>query len=303
LLLSHYTNRAGLEGIAQSGSLWATNFLSLNDETEYFYAWKEIQSEALNYALERIPFDLLAIRPQVDEFAQQSITQLRTQLASTDGYGHLYVTSFAAAKSPHQEADGILTLWHRYTQLEGYCLQFEYSDLEHMLSLEEMRGSYSLLRLSPVTYGIDKNTLSFRELATQLGEQLLVMAKRHTEDDRIELKYQDHWAPSHLAAKLMYFCGTYKDPAFEDEREVRILAYPNDKAVAHMFTGIAGKKRILERPDGKKHLALWDNWKPGIEPKRIIIGPKADRDIETILAKFRRAPEVYASAIPIVYGR
>jgi hypothetical protein len=30
---------AGLLGIAQSKSLWATNFLNLKDTSEYFYAW------------------------------------------------------------------------------------------------------------------------------------------------------------------------------------------------------------------------------------------------------------------------
>ena len=36
-LLSHYTSQAGLEGIARSKCLWATDFLELNDNSEMEY--------------------------------------------------------------------------------------------------------------------------------------------------------------------------------------------------------------------------------------------------------------------------
>jgi hypothetical protein len=39
--LQHYTSRVGLEGIARSKTLWATDFFELNDKGEMIYAYIE----------------------------------------------------------------------------------------------------------------------------------------------------------------------------------------------------------------------------------------------------------------------
>lgn len=41
-LLSHYTTYDGLRGISTSKAFWATNFLDLNDTSEFFFAWGKI---------------------------------------------------------------------------------------------------------------------------------------------------------------------------------------------------------------------------------------------------------------------
>ncbi len=46
-LLSHYTSEAGLIGVVRSQSLWATDFLSLNDATEFVFALRRLYDEAL----------------------------------------------------------------------------------------------------------------------------------------------------------------------------------------------------------------------------------------------------------------
>ena len=55
--LSHYTSRAGLEGIAETHSLWGTNFLDVNDSSEFLYAWQFLMQEAAQEALKQIPDD------------------------------------------------------------------------------------------------------------------------------------------------------------------------------------------------------------------------------------------------------
>lgn len=54
-LLSHYTTRAGLEGIAQTKAFWATNFLRLNDNSEFFYGWQHIIHSAYKMVMSQIP--------------------------------------------------------------------------------------------------------------------------------------------------------------------------------------------------------------------------------------------------------
>ena len=300
MLLSHYTSRSGLEGIARTGTLWATNFLMVNDSSEYFYAWGEIQKAAFKYALARLPGDLIQPDVDVEEMTEVLLKQMRDQLASSDGYGHLYVTWFALAKTPEHEKNGILTLWDRYTELKGYCLQFDKADIERMVHLDSMSRNYAWVALSPATYGVDQDTFTFRELAMQVGEQQLLHVLRETRDGRIPVRHDDHWPPGLLARNIMDYCGSHKHPSFDDEREFRILAYPLEQADARVFTGIANKKTIHEGPAGKKHLVMGDSWRPGIQPKRIIVGPHADRSIEPVLDLFTRRPDVSVCTIPIV---
>ena len=143
MVLSHYTDRGGLEGIAQSKAFWATNFLSVNDTTEYFFAWKKIMRHALDAMLSKLPDSLKRPDFDLEAHTTASIEQFRTLVKPMEGYGHLYVTSFAQGQTPDHEERGILTLWHRYTNLEGYCLQFEEGDVRRVLELEASKVSYA----------------------------------------------------------------------------------------------------------------------------------------------------------------
>src|SRR5215218_9940433 len=124
-LLSHYTSEAGLLGIARSKNLRATNFLSLNDTTEYFFAWAAIQRHALGQVYEFLPPDRRHPSFNAHSYAPGVNTKFRATVAGMDGYGALYVTSFARSQNDDHEKRGILTLWDRYTRCQGYCLQFQ----------------------------------------------------------------------------------------------------------------------------------------------------------------------------------
>jgi hypothetical protein len=297
--LSHYTSLTGLEGIAKTGTLWATNFTELNDTSEYFYAWEILQRDAIDYIMARIPSDLKRPDANLDAVMSQTIVAFRNVLRSSSGYGRLYMSSFARAKTEDQERRGILTLWERYTKHEGYCLQFDKSDVERMLNLETMKGNYAAAGLSEVTYGVDKVTPEFKELCFQFGEWLLLKVAQQYRDGRIDLNYSEQWAESYLIRSLLNYCGTHKDPCYEDEREVRIFVCPIDGADARVFTGIAQRKAIRTAPSGKKYIALGEYWKPGLAPRRIIIGTRANLNVQSILAMYDRSPEVARADFPI----
>lgn len=299
-MLSHYTSRAGLEGILDTETLWATNFLELNDSSEFFFAWEALQRHAAAYLKARIPDDLKQGGNANDATLACVMAEVRTAFASSaPNSGHLYVTSFARAGNEDQERRGILTLWDRYTKFEGYCLQFLKRDIEHKLKLELTRGSYSSAGLAEVTYGLDETTSEFRILSRQLGEHWLLLAARIIRDSRISPDYRNHWPESFLVRNIMEFCARHKDPCFEDEREIRVFLYPADRAEARVFTGIAGVKKIRTTPSGKRFLAVGEFWRPGIIPSRIIVGPKADPGIEGLLAKFNLPPVIAPSNLPI----
>jgi hypothetical protein len=162
-----------------------------------------------------------------------------------------------------------------------------------------MRRNYSYVDVAKVIYGVDKSSIEFVQLVAQIGEAMLVEALRRTGDHRISLNSQALWAPSFLAGRLMNFCGARKDPAFEDEREFRVIMCPAEQAEARVFTGVAMRKDIHLDAAGRKYIMFGEDWRPGIEPFRIIIGPKADPNIESVLKLFSWPPEVSKCEIPI----
>ena len=54
MLLSHYTSRAGLEGIARSKTLWVTRFSELNDKREMEYGFVELMTRALRATMQEV---------------------------------------------------------------------------------------------------------------------------------------------------------------------------------------------------------------------------------------------------------
>jgi hypothetical protein len=137
---------------------------------------------------------------------------------SSGGKGHIYVFSFARAATEDHEKRGILTLWHRYTDHKGYCVQFAEDDIRHMMQLEQSKGSYGVFSLTNVEYGIDTNALDYKKLCFQLAQQFILMAAKARPATNFQPDYEKIWAESYLIQKLTEYCATHKDPCYEDER-------------------------------------------------------------------------------------
>lgn len=298
-LLSHYTDRAGLEGIAASRSFWATNFLDVNDTSEFLFSFSLLVQDAVEQALAKIPTGLRRTDYDLAGEAKHQFAGYRDTLRKSDGYGHLYMTSFARGKNEDHNRRGILTLWDRYTRHEGYCLQFARSDIEQVIQLDSWRANYQWVGLREISYGVDRNADQYRKLCFQMEQSILLQVMRARNDIRVEIKWQEMWPESYLARQLMDFCATHKDPCYEDEREIRIFAYPANQAEARVFTGIASPKKIRDTPGGKRYIVFGEHWRPGIVPRRIIIGPKANPDISNVLALFDGLPTVGVSGLPV----
>jgi len=298
-LLSHYTTRVGLEGIAETRTFWATNFLSLNDTSEFFYGWHQLMKTALEMAMALIPDEKKQTGYDIETLSENATSQFKESFHATDGYGHLYVTSFARGKTEDHNERGIRTLWEQYNGHKGYCLQFEQEDVRRMLELDSQTSNYEGLGMAEVKYGIDRDEQDFRNLCFQLSQQFLFQVIRARADIRVELQRERIWPDSVLHRKIMEYCATHKDPCYEDERELRIFAYPSASAEARVFTGIATKKQVRTCPNGKKYIALGENWRPGIVPRRVIIGTKADHNIDSSLAKYSPKPKMAFANMPI----
>ena len=169
-----------------------------------------------------------------------------------------------------------------------------------MLRGESWKGNYGLLSLEKVRYGLDEGSADFKELCWQLAQQYLLMAVRAGHHfDSVEPNFQKIWVESHLIQKLSYYCAIHKDPCYEDEREMRIIALPIDKAESRIFTGIASMKKIHFKPDGKPYIRLGEYWHPSMRPRQLIVGTKASQDLGVVLSRYETSPVVANAGLPV----
>lgn len=302
MLLSHYTGRVGLEGIARSKSLWATRFTELNDKREMEYGFVALMSRAFRAALDEVNerLTLQERRPVDYADAEKKIAEgFRAMFEGDCGHEPLYVFSFATGKTEDHNKRGHLTLWDRYTRSEGYCLQFESADIRQILELEATRRNYGLLDLVPVQYGIDESSPDFRELLFQITQRLLAFIDHHKSGLALQVEYDKLWPDPTVGLRMLNFYSRHKDPFFEDERETRIMAVPAKQADSRVLTGPALRKQVKSMADGRHYIGIGEDWRPGLEPRRIIVGPRASADLGDILRLFERKVEVSTVNFPV----
>lgn len=303
--LSHYTTENGMIGIIRTQSLWASEFLSVNDKTEFSFGFNAISKVAFARVVAKIPSDKFkpgALDGVADAMAEAILEGFRRHVEANDGYTALYITSFAKSKTQNEDEQGVLTLWDRYTQNVGYCLQFHEQDVAALVRSERNRFPYELIEFSAVNYGIDENSPEFLRLVERLELDLMQQVMGAGHDFGWNLDLQSAILDSRWKLDMMRFCATHKDPSFVDERELRILAFPAKKAQAGFLSGgIFPKKihRVLNKPYGNRYIALGESVTPSVVPSRLIIGPKADQDTQFLASFYPCCPAISKSNIPI----
>ncbi len=302
-MLSHYTSELGLAGIARSQCLWATEFVSLNDKVEFVYPISAIYEEALGQTLHRIPDDLrdsAKRKEHIPTLIPQFVDALIKLVKDSDGYGSLYVVSFARGKNQDEDERGILTLWDRYTHNAGYCLQFKEESVVWILRHEQSERSYAYIGLEEVKYGIDRSDPEFEWLVSQFSLRLLEYMCHATGESRLAPDWDKMAVQSAFLERLMRYCGAHKDPAFVDEREVRIIAWPINAPMT--LTSMARPKsinRIGNRPGGKRYIVVGEDGVPGFIPDQIIVGRETEHYARVLKGLYPGMPQIKKCTIPI----
>jgi hypothetical protein len=237
----------------------------------------------------RRPIDYTEAKNALNSFADDSERQSEP----------LYICSFALSQTADHEHFGHLSLWDRYTQLTGYCLQYDAGEITSLLEKERRIRNYEILDLENIHYGIDDNDTRYRKLLFQMTQYILLEIVKRRPDLGIQLDYNKMAHFQDLAFELMRFISVHKDSFFEDERERRIIAVPAKTARPQFLIGPAWRKEIKKMPDGRRYIDIGADWPNALEPKRIIIGPKAPQDLSAVLPEFTRRPEVYIADFPI----
>ncbi len=302
--LSHYTDERGLVGIVRSQSFWAREFSALNDTSEFVYAIPALCEEALVQSLSLIPTDLhneLNGPEAVRSALLEGIESFKEQIKNSDGYGSLYVMFFARGGDDLEDKQGILALWDRYTQSNGYCLQFNKEVIHNLVENESIRYSYAFILTAPITYGDGRGSPEFLALVDQLSLRAVRSLFLKSRDPRLATPNLQRIQPeTAYLLELLRFLGTHKHPAFEDEREIRIFACPVNITEGRIFTGPAMPKTICSHKTLGRYIALGANLLPGAIPDTILSGPKGKLMPQPMLdALYPAWPKIRKSTIPL----
>jgi hypothetical protein len=290
-LLQHYTRLTGFEGIVKSQMVWAFEFLSMEDKSEWMYPLQKLAAAAAELLKQRIPEELRA-ELKIDLDAQQipsRLAELKELIQKSDGYGSLFIACFARPQKDYERRDGILSLWRHYTQSEGVCLEFRVERLRAMLRSETMFYRYGMLDIVEVTYGVDENSADFRHLSDQLALYMQVALCKAYRDRRLAPDPEIVLFEERFLRELIPYCAMHKNPSFDDEREVRIIAMPAPKVQVRGIGPIAHVKEIKQAPNGRRYIAIGEIV-PGLVPDGLITGPRSSATDMQIQALYPPLP-------------
>lgn len=198
----HYTSAAGLKGIFETQSLWATNTAFLNDTSEFSYG---------------VGMLLEALADEDRSHLKESTRGFITNLLRNDGavFRHYLSTTVSVFVTCLCAAENQLSQWRAYTgpssRTGGYALGFETKSPHGWI---QTAGSEHDLRLRQVIYLPDEQ----RKLCRDLVHGLVEAFDRAPQD----VGAQKAFARC-LEDGLIEFASSVKHPDFSEEKEWRVI--------------------------------------------------------------------------------
>lgn len=205
--LHHYTNVAGMRGILESSSLWASDARYLNDATELLYAVRLIDDVAEKVVRSFDTGESFTARlPHRRGFARNLF--INEEFTQFDARGPVpFVASLC-------EDDDLLSQWRGYAKNDlGYSLGFS----SHSLTPRGALPRQTFLR--KVIYDPDQQR---RHVRTIVERWLETLARLNRDGVAVErsLPYPALWG---LQEALLEPLLCYKHPSFCEEREWRLI--------------------------------------------------------------------------------
>lgn len=315
--LWHYTTGAGLRGIIESQTLWASSIHFLNDAEEFsgFFDRKfrhlvyEGVLQALDQGSKTEEGRALIARMGGSKSAESQLIQVLHQAVRTATLNlNAYVVSFCHTETGSNTEDGLLSQWRGYGFEGGYAIVFSAEGLNALLKQEQNNYIYAFGHWGNVDYHDYDETAQTKHPETQAWEQKVISAIAEK-----SLQSESGLA-NELFEPIMCLATRHKHRGFREEREVRISLLElgvTDIATAHE----QGDKRLakpvsyhvrngmlvpyvalFERPDGVK---------ASLPIEKIVVGPHPDkvkrkRSIEILLAQNNITAPVVVSDIPYI---
>ncbi len=302
--LYHYTTSAGLLGILENKSLWATHYSFLNDASEIKYFGK---------------FLIDHFEPRLTEYIQTFYKKNqanREHIASLGGVdsavekeGHvwvdsfyqspfdeMYITSFCGEHNdPYIDRNGLLSQWIGYGRDGGFALVFDTLELYKLLKQNEfMKHRYGFALIADVVYCDNKE---------KINSEIVPDANILFE---YKVKNLAQGRPTNSGEAFDAFMrGTtkYKHRGFKEEREVRICVSPFAPDDIDRAGCLEKKKIKLRSQNGSliPYIELLGGC-TRLPIKQIIVGPHKEKEARALALKaiLNKEIEIIVSDIPYV---
>lgn len=254
--LWHYTSGAGLLGIIQSGTIYATQVSCLNDSSEIRYASSMFRKALVNL----LPTH--ADEPATKGFLESYLDLLDEEPDHpTHAPSSFFVSCFAA-----QEDD--LNQWRSYSGGEnGYALGFQASGLFGIPNSIVARVNYDKALHEKVAESVAEATIRFLRDG--------VKKKRAETPEKWAGEFLTFWDPY-----ITRLAPMVKDPGFSSENEYRIIHEFHIEELKHM-------KFVQKNTMMSRHLPLslpkgGEMWVPRLPLTKLIVGPCRHAEISRI---------------------
>jgi hypothetical protein len=258
----HYTDAAGLSGILETHSIWATEYGKLNDPHELTRGERVIQDE-----LEAISQEYPETTPR--GWLCRHVEQARQghRLIDIPNIG-IYVASF----SSHGD---LLDQWRAYADdASGYTIGFNSLPLPTGVQAPSSLASSLAIDFAPCEYSAEVFRARVRDTLFYVADGLDKYALTYC-DNAMQLQRINHEAMGAALARLATLVPFLKDPSFAGEKEWRLI-----------FLGTPAEK--LTRPTKRYGEALYIKV-PLQKPDRM--------DLHEIITGSRAIPDLARSTL------
>jgi hypothetical protein len=315
--LYHYTTWAGLLGILNNKTLWATHYKFLSDYSEIILVRDKLISWILPHVREAYK-TLIHQSPHIErEINQQGgldqVIQHDTEVfvdAQYRAIGHdIYILSFCGQhENPRINSNGLLSQWRGYGAGGGLALVFNTQKMEEILEIERERFQYNTMHISDLVYSDDED-----KLKAELSEDLSIIAndvKRVFDDTRLSEKKKGTVLEGYQS--FVNCISRYKHCGFSEENEVRVVVLP--AVLDQEFLELASSEGLALKPEKERkfrnkngeivpYIELFNSIDIELPIEKIIVGPHKEK--ETRAAALRvmlrnTKIEITCSDIPFV---
>jgi len=194
-LLYHYTNVAGLHGIVNSKSLWATQIQYMNDAKEYGHAVELAMQEADK------------LKPSYQGTDDEHFIAAILKAEKTLSGARTFIFSLT-------EEPDLLSQWRAYCPSGGFSVGFPFSEL---LSLATSQG----FKLAPCVY----DEVEQRRIISRVIDDALKVFQSRKGSIELELLAIDVFSKT-FYGNFHHAAVALKHPSFFEEREWRLIGGP-----------------------------------------------------------------------------
>jgi len=315
--LYHYTTWAGLLGILQTKTLWATHYKFLNDYSEIVLFRDKLKSWIYFYVREAYEKKIRK-SPHIEQEINQlggldKVIQHDTEVfvdAEYRAIGHeIYILSFCGQhQNPRINSNGLLSQWRGYGAGGGFALVFNTQKIEEFLEIESERFQYNMLHISDLVYSDDED-----KLKEELSEDLFIIAndvERVFHNTRLSEKQKGTILKGFES--FIICISRYKHCGFSEENEVRVVALPT--VLDREFLELASSEGQTLKPEKERkfrnkngelipYIELFNSLNIELPIEKIIVGPHKEKEnrAAALRAMLRNTKiEITCSDIPFV---